>query len=85
MRVDVEEKSKVPEWAYFRLAELLNELLEEDEDRDAREREDKGKVPDDFPALRARGRIYSEGGKPYMPYYDAREVWKYFRGRARKF
>ena len=42
-------------------------------------REDKGKVPDDFPQLRARGRIYSKGGIPYMPYYKAQEVWKFFR------
>jgi len=41
-------------------------------------REDKGKVPDDFPELRARARIHSEGGKPFQPYYRAREVWKYF-------
>jgi len=42
-------------------------------------REDKGKVPDDFPKMRCISHIYSEGGKPLMPYYKAKEVWKWFR------
>lgn len=41
-------------------------------------REDKGKVPDDFPEMRAISHIGSEKGRPYKPYYRAREVWKYF-------
>ena len=47
-------------------------------------REDKDKVPEDFPAMKVIGRIYSDKtyglkGKPYRPYYSAKEVWKWFR------
>lgn len=45
---------------------------------------DRGLVPEDFPRLRARGRIYSEGGKLYMPYYDARKVWDWFKDNQQK-
>ena len=41
-------------------------------------KEDLGKVPDQFPEMKCRGRIYSKGGIPYMPYYPAHSVWLYF-------
>jgi len=46
-------------------------------------REDEGKVPDDFPQMRVRARLGSQGGKAYKPYYRAREVWKWFKDRSR--
>jgi hypothetical protein len=42
-------------------------------------REDKNKVPDDFPKMMCIGRIWSEDGKPYQPYYKAKDVWKWFK------
>ena len=45
---------------------------------------DKGKVPDDFPEMRAISHIGSEKGRPYKPYYRAREVWKYFKDLKKK-
>lgn len=45
-------------------------------------REDKDKVPEDFPEMRVQGRIYSKGGTPYIPYYNTRDVWKWFKKHA---
>jgi len=39
---------------------------------------DDGKVPPGFPRCRVVSRVYSDGGRPVRPYYDAREVWIYF-------
>lgn len=45
---------------------------------------DRGLVPENFPKLYARGRIYSEDGKLYMPYYKARDIWNWFKEQQQK-
>jgi len=46
---------------------------------------DDGKVPPGFPRCRVVSRVYSDGGRPVRPYYDAREVWEWFRKRMGSF
>ena len=47
-------------------------------------REDSNKVPQDFPELLCRSRIYSDGRKCLQPYYKAKDVWKWFKRNKRE-